>query len=460
MLKSQNDPLLTQAGSRSRSDRIDLYAPEELTTDAILRPTPLLRMWQDWAHACCIQNQPVISLFAGLTAFSAVMGGAYRGPTYAVAPLMTLVLAPPGGGKDGPQDMCRVLMEKIGMGERLAAEAWGSAGGLEREISEKVDMFAINDEFADVLAGAYQQNAPSYKKDIARILKVVYSGKPYRGTAIKDGEATLKCEKPRVAVFGAAQPQNFWESCPIKAAIDGMLSRITICTAYIKGKHDHKRVVKPPDLTFPADMGEWIKAALPVATTSPAAIGGYVNEVLIGYENEAAQLRSQELFDHYEAIKHTHYEKNYKIEASVIARSYERCVRLAAVYAWTEKQKNPTVSIAALEWAKVIVDVCDRQVLRALSDNSNEDPSAKRWGRYQQVIEGAGQNGICSSVLISRTKFSQKDHESILKQMMSAGVISVSHGKRGGAYYVWTGVEEGQDAPEDRTQIFPAETAT
>jgi hypothetical protein len=39
-------------------------------------------------------------------------------------------------------------------------------------------------------------------------------------------------------------------------------------------------------------------------------------------------------------------------------------------------------------------------------------------------------------------------------------VISVSHGKRGGAYYVWTGVEEGQDAPEDRTQIFPAETAT
>jgi len=130
-------------------DRIEIIAPLELMTDRILRPTKLLSLWQDWAAQCCPKQQPLIALMAGLTTFSAIMGRSYRGPTNAIPPLTTLILAPPGCGKDHPMEMARHLMRTIN--RPLGAAKWGSAQGLERELSEIGEILAINDEFAGVI---------------------------------------------------------------------------------------------------------------------------------------------------------------------------------------------------------------------------------------------------------------------------------------------------------------------
>lgn len=419
----------------------------------------MLAMWQDWAEACCPKRQPLISLLAGITTFSAIMGRSYRGPTHCIPPLMTLILAPPGAGKDHPQEMARHLMTTVGMGGKLGAAKWGSAQGLERELSTMGEMLAISDEFADVIESVCHPNCPSYKKDIISIVKQVYTGNDYRGTAIKDADDTREATRPRLAILANAQPVFFWRSVTPRVISDGFMSRMIVLSCAVFQRRDHTRRIGMVKDTMPTGMLDFVKEAVPKSKNSPADISRTNAEIRIPYTDAAARKRAEDLIDYYDDVSNDMSNRGLESEPALLARSFERLIKLAAVYAWSERTKDISVSTAALDWANAIIAASDRCVLAALSDAGADDHNAKRWGTYKRLIMSAQSNGISAAQLISRTRYGQRDHDSLIKQMMAANVISVSTGKRGGAYYIWTGEKDDVDPPEDREQIFPAQTA-
>lgn len=442
-------------------DRIEIAAPQELLDDAILRPTPLLRLWGDWAEACCPKRQPLIAMLAGITAFSAVMGRSYRGPTHAIAPLTTLVLAPPGAGKDHPQEMAKHFMKTIGMEGHLGASKWGSGQGLERELSTKGEMLAISDEFADVIESFCHPNCPSYKKDILSIVKQVYTGNDYAGTAIKDGDKTMIARKPRLAILASAQPVVFWRSVTPRVIADGFMSRMLVLAAAQFGRRDHSRKLGLVGETMPEGIKEYVEKAMLVrpAANSPGSVFNkdvMPKEIRIPYRDAAARQRAEQLIDYYDDRANAMSLRGLENEPALIARSFERMIKLAAVYAWTERTEDLSVSVEGIEWAHVIVQASDRCVLGALTETAGEDQNARRWATYKRLISGGGEQGLAACTLIARTRFGKNDHESLIKQMMASNVISVSHGKRGGAYYVWTGEHDEVEPASDREQIFPA----
>ena len=442
-------------------DRIEIAAPNELLTDEILRPTPLLSLWQDWAEHCTPKRQPLIAMLAGLTAFSAVMGRSYRGPTYCIPPLSVLVLAPPGAGKDHPQEMAKHFMHAVGMGGHLCAAKWGSGAGLERELQMNGERLAVSDEFGDIIESHCHPNCPGYKKDILTIVKQIYTGNDYAGSSIKDAASTMPCEKPRLAILASSQPVTFWRGVSGKIITDGFLSRMLVMPSTVFGMRDHRRNLGMVKDTMPQGIKDHVMEALQVRPPplSPAHVMSNVvmpTEIHIPWKDAKAKAKSEDMIDQYDSLYNNYNERGLENEGALIARSFERAVKLAAVYAWTERTKDLCVSYEALCWADAIVTASDRCVMSALSEAAVDDVHAKRWQKYQRLLIGAKENGMSAATLIAHTRFSKNDHESIIKQMMASRVVTVSVGKRGGTYYVWTGAKPDADSPADRDQIFPA----
>jgi len=392
------------------------------------------------------------------------MGRSYRGPTFCIPPLSILVLAPPGAGKDHPQEMAKHFMRAIGMDTHLGANKWGSAQGLERELQTNGERLAISDEFGDVIESFCHPNCPAYKKDILSIIKQIYTGNDYAGTSIKEAESTMSCKQPRLAMLASSQPVTFWRGVTPKVITDGFLSRMLVLPSMVMARRDHARSLGMVTETMPDAIKDYVLEAL-LAVRPPMGSPGQIlskvvmpTEIRIPYKDDAAKKMAENLIDQFDDKCNDYYTRGMENEGALIARSFERAIKLAAVYAWTERTSGISVSVESLEWASAIVRASDRCVLAALSEAAVEDHNARRWAKYQRLLIGAADKGMSSATLIAHTRFGKVDHESIIKQMMASNVIRVSVGKRGGSYYVWTGIKPDLDCPADRTQIYPPAT--
>ena len=429
-----------------------------MADDDVIRPTPLLAMWNDWADASMPYRQPFMAMLAGVTAFSSCMGKSYTGPTGAISPLMTLILAPPGGGKDTPQNMARYFMEQIGLPSLLGAGHWGSAQGLERELGEKHELFAICDEFADIVKANCHPNCPSYKKEIFTILKKVFNGEPYTGSAKKDGEATVNIVDPRIALLAAAPVDTFWNAINEEIIGDGLMSRINIFNGAIRGLVVKGRTSANYKESFPVAIKDFAVEALKKAgrkvDQDPSGKILAMPNSRIPYADATAKAMASELQYKYRIEYEELHHAGARVEGALRGRTFERIIRLAAVYAWTERTSDISVSVAAIKWASALVDYADSTTLRALGGSLNtEDRVAKLFTRIKSAIIGAGSTGASRAYLVDRLRLGRSEIENVIQEMTRSKLVGVSATKRGTTIYVWLGDSGEVSKPEDRTEI-------
>jgi hypothetical protein len=449
-------------------ERIQVTVPEHLLADKIIRPTPLLAAWADWAEACCPHRQPFMAMMTGLTAFSVLMGRDYCGPTGLPPALMVILLAPSGAGKEEPKQMARHLMRVMNREDKLGSDEFGSGQGVEREICEKSEVLYLQDEFADYLATVARPNCPAYKRDIVKILKTVQSGNKYSGRALKNAGETCSVDEPRVGLVSLAQPVPFWSNISEGVITDGFLGRfITLTAAHLEV--DATRRPKPASQCMPPAIKEFCEAAAasvgktgPMAVLSRGANGPKTTRIQIGFKDKSATDFERDFFIQNRTEFNRLTMQRLSVEPALIGRSYENMLKLATVYAWTETPDASKLAVSreALEWAATIIRASERCVAVAMTDGgSNEESDQKRWKTYERIIRTATDSpykGIQVSVLMARARYGKVYHENIIKQMIAAKVIAVSHGRRGGAYVRWIGDEAREyDEPEER-EALPA----
>ena len=459
---SEATPILVGSLARksNRHDQVEVEASEEMLAPAVIRPTYMLDQWQQWADKCAYVRQPVTEVLAALVTFSAIMGQGYRGPTRAVAPLIALVLSPAGGGKEPSQRMAQEFMKACDMSERLCAAKWASSSGLEGELEQCEERLAISDEFADFIEMVCHPNCPAYRKDIMTLIKTCYGGDEWRGSVVKDLAQTRVAKHPRLAILASAQPVPFWNKLGPSAISDGFMSRILVMTGWSNaGSRDTRSIGGYAD-TVPPAMVDFVKEAVVQSSTLHKVFDSNPKtrvakpEYLIPFKDKAAHEAFLEIKDaYYEEWLALHRAREVFAPA-LIARSAERMIRLAAVYAWSERPRDISVSREAIEWAKILVDNSDRCVRAAMIDTADKDNANVRMqNQYRRLIANAGDDGITDGKLQNRTRFGMQAHLNVIKQLVASKAIRVTRGPKGGQHYHWSGMEVQEDAASDQEDL-------
>ena len=405
----------------------------------MLAPTPLLAMWQEWHDKCFHCHQPVLALLSGITSFSALMGRSYRGPTSAIPPLMIIGLADSGLGKSVPLAMASHMMKAVGCERLLGASSWGSSSGVTDELTEKGgEILWLADEFAHMFHRLNSPSCPTYFKDITFYLKTWYDGMSDRGRSLKGETAKNAIEDPRVAIYATTQPGVLWPAIKSEYIIDGLIGRFLVVPAALLNVTPRHHKPVPPQECMPEGIKTFVQRSLETIGSYRSGPTRILDKPYfpIPYRNEAAEDLSYEISLAAQKRRNAYYETGEMVEGALVGRTFERVIRLAAVYAWTETPDlNIAVSEAGLRWALKLVQVSDRNVLAALTKSEGASPKSQPiWERYADIIRQATHRdpkGIAQSVLIRRTKCAEDEHKKILKQLASGGVIQLVEGKHG-----------------------------
>ena len=309
----------------------------------------------------------------------------------------------------------------------------------------------MQDEFADFLARVGASTCPSYVKEILRMIKVWYGGGDYAGRSLKGSIGEAATIKPRVAIYGTAQPVPFWRSLTESVVIDGFLGRWLVLPCAVLDEMPNKHRSLPSEC-----MPELIKGHIVTALENSAPPLGNVfpdtiKEVRIAYRDSEAESYSDELQREYRRnfIRRTRLHQT--LEPAILGRTFEKVLRVAAVYAWTEDtRRDLTISAEALAWADTLVGAADKTVMDSMTEvgaTPRQQSARSEYGRYERVLANAGEHGIYASLLIDKVRTDEQTHKAMMAQLLKAGRISVTQGRNGASKIRW--IEQPEPIEED-----------
>jgi hypothetical protein len=434
-------PDLRQIAAGSLDARMKIEAPAELLTEEVVAPTPLLKLWHDWGKKCMVYHQPLLAALSGVSAFSAVMGRDYRGPTTAPPPVSFVLLAASCSGKEGPKNMVshlftgKVPHELSFLKSIPAGDGWASDAGVQREMTESPSRLWQIDEMKDYLATATANGAAAYKSGIMRLMKIWYSGEDYKIPALKGSENVVLVQ-PRATVIGYAQPRVFWDAVPTAIVHDGFMNRFITLPGAVLQTHRNKYVERYSD-SFPSEIWGWIKESrdfLGKQAGKPDFGGGfyripfeksaeaYADALDLAYRTEWARLESI----------------GQSLHSALLGRAFESVMRLASVYAFTERKQEIKVSVPGIQWAARIVNYALLNTVSSicLFDNSGDDAATRRYRRVKQLLQSSPE-GIGQGVLVNKLHMPKREFDDVIDQMIRNKLVAVFKSKRGGLIYKW-----------------------
>jgi hypothetical protein len=359
--------IIEQLGGKAQSK--DETPPEgdsgpPATPDRFAYPPPFRGVMHDVvtaALAVSIKPQPAISTLAALLGMAASCAGFYGLPSGMRLNLYGCGVAETGEGKEQPRSIATTLVKAAGA--KLIGKP-ASGPGLEDCLTSRSGALISLDEIAHFFAAINNGKAPPHLIELAGLLLQLFSAS--RGeyhTRVKAVAAgTLPARTvyyPAVSLLGFATPEKLGEAMGVSNIEDGLLGRFLF--AFGEASVIPRRITdwfQLPDSV--AAAAKALREATPPMLL-PAMLDNAALDCIPILIDPAAEARLTELLIEFDRQRQ---KARSAFAKALLARSCEKCERVAGVLAVWDSPRAPVMTLEHVEWSAQLLFASDAALLR------------------------------------------------------------------------------------------------
>jgi Protein of unknown function (DUF3987) len=406
-----------------------------------------LRLFVDHCQRTAISPQPFLALAAGICMIGAVAGRRYRTGTDLRTNVYAVGVADSGAGKDHARKQIRRCLHAADLSRYLGGSDIASGSGLRTALLRHPSMLFQIDEFGDWLRDVLGDRASSHRRQIATMLKELYSSAniPWEGIEYADqsrqGRPREDIYQPNACLFGTTTPGQFWGALAAGSLHDGLMARMLLFVSPCSYPDEQE-----PELLDPSPD---LIAALQAIAAGPGAETGNLSglmlpsvppEPLTVPETPDAAAARRDLRRHQLAQQRV-AEGTYV--TAIAGRLAENAMKLALIRAVAGNPASPTITGEDVAWGRALSQHCIDTLLRDASRHVAESDYERKVNRALEIIRAHGP--VTQRDLFRRGwKLPERERQEIIRNLVDAGLVLA--------------IEDAREGPGRRAVRFAAVT--
>lgn len=351
----------------------------------LLRPPGLLGQLIDWQLKTARYPQPIFALASAISIMGTILGRKVRTSSDARTNFYINVIGYQGCGKTHPQSCIKkAIHSAYGRDALPMTGSFHSASALTNKLHKTPNLISIIDEVGNELKSIVSSKDGSYRKDLERIIKELYSETGiYMPSNYADDSKNITIDQPCLNIFGAATYKTFSGALTHDNAEDGLLSRLLIFPSKDYATRAHDVDVENDEIPKKLRKGlrYWANAS-----TSPNNDGNLANtqavppEPLVVRRAPGAKVMFQKLEEQINRVKISAVETGKEIGSD--SRLPLNAWKLAMIRACGQNMKgDPMITFEDMNWGIEVAKWCngrmDYLVKEYVADSNLEDAMKK-----------------------------------------------------------------------------------
>jgi hypothetical protein len=398
-------------------------APLPVTADLMDVPGAL-KMFIEHCEATAISPQPFLALAAGITLIGTLAGRRYRTTTDLRTNVYAIGIADSGAGKDHARRVIKKCLHAADLNQYLGGSDIASGSGLRTALARHPAMLFQIDEFGDWLLGVVSDKAGSHRKQIAVMLKELYSSAsgPWQGTEYADqsklGRPREDIHDPHACLYGTTTPGQFWNAIAGASLHDGLMARMLLFVSPCSYPDEQE-----PDLTdVPPDLIDALQAI------ARGAGAGNLSDLMM--PSMAATVttvaETPDASDARRAMRQDQLTQQREAEGTYVTaiagRLAENAMKLALIRAVSRDPAKPLIDVTDVAWGRALAQHCVDTLLRDAGRHVGDTEFEKKMNLAADIIRKHGPIGA-SEMIAKGFRFSAKERSEIIETLLTGGII-------------------------------------
>lgn len=415
-----------------------------------------------WCNATSISPQPFLALAAGITMIGAAAGRRYQTTTRLRTNIYAVGVADSGAGKDHARKLIRRAMHEAGLAQYLGGSDIASGAAIRTALTRHPAQLFQIDEFGDWLREVLGEKASTHKKQIAAILKELYSsaaefwaGAEYSDQTARSGRPRMDIMEPHACLYGTTTPGQLWASLQGASMHDGLMARVLLFVS----------PVSYPDEQEPAmlDPPPGLLAALQAMAAPHEGAGNLAGTMAVSASADPLTVPETPAA---EAIRKAMRQEQLQRQrenagtyiTAIAARLAENAMKLALIRAISRDPATPLIDGPDVAWGRAVASHCMETLLREAGRHiADSDYDAK----INRALDYIRRHGPISAMEMFRRgwRLPEREREEILRSIVNnkmATATMVGGKERGRPTIRYTIIEPyGYENPLENSESDP-----
>jgi len=387
-----------------------------------------LRLFIDHCERTAMSPQPFLALAAGICMVGSLAGRRYRTSTDLRTNIYAIGVADSGAGKDHARKQIRSMLYAANLPHYLGGSDVASGAGLRTALMRHPSMLFQIDEFGDWLAGVLGEKASAHRKQIASMLKELYSSAsgPWSGVEYADqstqGKPKLDIHQPNACLYGTTTPGQFWSAVAGANLSDGLLARMLLFVSPCSYPDERDPDLSPPSADLIAAV-QAIAAGPGKGADGSGNLGGLMlastaPEPLTVPETPEATAARRALRQ--DQLKQQREHEGTYVTA-IAGRLAENAMKLALVRAISRDAVAPIIQADDVAWGRALAQHCVDTLLREAAQNVADSDYERKVNRALSYIRKHGP--VSARDLVKKGwVLPAKEREEILRTIVEGGL--------------------------------------
>ncbi len=399
-------------------------APLPVTADLMDVPGAL-KMFVEHCEATAISPQPFLALAAGITLIGTLAGRRYRTSTDLRTNIYAIGIADSGAGKDHARRVIKKCLHAADLSQYLGGSDIASGSGLRTALARHPAMLFQIDEFGDWLTGIVSDKAGSHRKQIAAMLKELYSSAsgPWQGTEYADqskmGRPREDIQDPHACFYGTTTPGQFWNAIAGASLHDGLMARMLLFVSPCSYPDEQEPALVDP----PAALIDALQAI-----ARGAGAGNLADLMMADMPATVTTVpETPEASDARRAMRHDQLQQQREAEGTYVTaiagRLAENAMKLALIRAVARDPGKPVIDVGDVAWGRALAQHCVDTLLRDAGRHVGDTEFEKKMNLAADIIRKHGPIGA-SEMIGKGFRFSAKERSEIIETLLTGGIIS------------------------------------
>lgn len=388
-----------------------------------------LRLFMDYCEATAISPQPFLSLAAGITMIGAMAGRRYRTTTDLRTNIYAVGIADSGAGKDHARKQIKRALYAAGLDQYLGGSDIASGSGLRTALLRHPAMLFQIDEFGDWLRDVVGEKASAHRKQIASMLKELYSSAnlPWTGIEYADqskaGRPREDIQSPHACLYGTTTPAQFWAAVSGASMHDGLMARVLLFASPCSYPDEQEPSLAEPS----AELVEALQAIAAGAVEADDKLGNLAglmsaatcpSPYTVPETPDATAARR--------ALRQEQLDQQRQHEgtpaSAILARLAENAMKLALIRAVARLPASPVIGADDVAWGRAVslhcVDTLLREAAQHIADNDYE-------AKVNRAMHYVRKYGPVSSAEMFRNgwRLPERERTEILNNLVASGMV-------------------------------------
>ena len=325
------------------------------------------------------------------------------------------------------------MLYAAGISQYLGGSDIASGSALRTALLRHPAMLFQIDEFGDWLREVLGEKASAHRKQIASMLKELYSSAnlPWQGIEYADqssrtGRPREDIQQPHACLYGTTTPGQLWAAVAGASLHDGLMARVLLFVSPTSYPDEREPSLAEPSAELVAALqaiatgagGEGNLGGLMLASTAP--------EPLTVPETPDATAARR-------AMRREQLEQQRKAEGTYVtaiaARLAENAMKLALIRAVSRDPASPIIDASDVAWGRAVAQHCIDTLVREAGRHVADNEYEARMNRAMGIIRKHGP--MTERDMIRRGfKLPERERAEILRTLTEGGMVIAEQPER------------------------------